>query len=284
MASPEFVRVQENEGGTFIINPGHSRYHGTVKCLTCVGVFFRVDDTRVFLAHINGSSKTTYPDNLLTDKAGKNLAFIVKQALLAHAKRLTWDPTHPQFGKNVKLVCGFYDDVEGFKRAGKFVVDGIKDCFRFCSNHSLKTAESVLHIPNIYRVTSNASQGQYAREVSDRFRAKSAELLQAAENMAVTDRAHGLIVSPLQGTAFRIGNMANQWAQGQDAGVAQDLGYWRRHDVKLMKDEWAFTVYDDDHTQFPPWVLNDEIDWTTGQASRSQHNARPGTFIFGERS
>jgi hypothetical protein len=46
---------------------------GTHSCVTCVGVYFRIDGSRCFVAHMSAISLETHPANVVTDNAGQEI-------------------------------------------------------------------------------------------------------------------------------------------------------------------------------------------------------------------
>lgn len=75
----KFRSIIESEGGTLPIAEGNKPSRiGTFYLMTCVGVYFRVDETRCFFAHIDARSAEMEAHAMVTPGAGEEIAAQVR--------------------------------------------------------------------------------------------------------------------------------------------------------------------------------------------------------------
>ena len=124
---PESRHIEEGKGATLPIDDKIPAV-GTWNLITCVGIYFRIDESRCFVAHMNTPSTVTWPENVVTDKEGKGIVSHVVQALDTRAKRDKWDVRNEYFGTDFLLQCPIFDDLWGsYKRAAHFAVQGVHE-------------------------------------------------------------------------------------------------------------------------------------------------------------
>ena len=158
----KYRHVREGEGHVFSFHeddqvhedsssPETIRKVGTYGCLTCVGVYFAIDNQHCFIAHINpivrindDTGLVTKHDNtrFVTDEEGKQLRDSVAAKL-----RLTLsehcDPddqeTQSTMVNSIVLACPNFDETmlvskqETRYQAARYVVEGIKDVLKVAS-------------------------------------------------------------------------------------------------------------------------------------------------------
>ena len=74
---------------------------GTIDCSTGVGVYFRIDDKQAFVAHIDGTSRTTWPHHFLLLEKAQEMMEVVLTALINESAEKKWSYEHPDFVKHL---------------------------------------------------------------------------------------------------------------------------------------------------------------------------------------
>jgi hypothetical protein len=149
-----FQWIPEKFGGTLTFDPQSPPEIGTYGCYTCVGVYFKIDDTRAFFAHINASSEATWPYNLVTQGGSAEITRMVYGRLCGHALRHRWNTSHKEFGRGLTIICPFGADLyygsQYYRRCGRFVVAATRNFFHDCSRALLSEISSVIQLPYIH--------------------------------------------------------------------------------------------------------------------------------------
>ena len=152
----DYRYIPEGKGGTFCFRPNifgadkdlrEIHHIGTHVCVTCVGVYFKVDDDRSFCAHIKVDNGFNHPKNLIMQSDGQELRTMVFERLVAHGEAEGWDIHDLEFGENLIIVCpkSVYVGVGGneYDRTGRWVVDAIRWMLEYC-NEGIRLETMVL--------------------------------------------------------------------------------------------------------------------------------------------
>ena len=111
--------INEGNGGTFTfttmsgedesINTDVNAIHriGTWGCLTCVGVYFAVDDNRCFLAHINALREfgEHRDSRACTPAEGDRLKQKILEKLYKEAQDQDWRADDPRIRETIVIAC-----------------------------------------------------------------------------------------------------------------------------------------------------------------------------------
>ncbi|KAK4539921.1 hypothetical protein LTR36_009963 [Oleoguttula mirabilis] len=110
-------------------------YMGTRGCITCVGVYFKIDKLRAFIAHIDAyiRDELTIRQDTVNEAEGTQLRLDVTATLALHSLKHNWNPRTVDPG-SIILVCPTPQarpygslDPTGEKKTGWWVVDGIRE-------------------------------------------------------------------------------------------------------------------------------------------------------------
>lgn len=107
-ANPTVYRhIPEGNGGTYTFTSVTPAYIGTSKCKTCVGVYFAIDDTRCFFAHINVDltkkfGSNTYETNWAT---AAKIREAISRRLHEEQQRSQWGPVSDRMRNSLVMVC-----------------------------------------------------------------------------------------------------------------------------------------------------------------------------------
>ncbi len=77
----KYRHIPESEGATLDIADATAPRVGTYFLMTCVGVYFRIDEERCFFAHMDARTPETWPCNVVTKEAGEVIVGQVKRRL-----------------------------------------------------------------------------------------------------------------------------------------------------------------------------------------------------------
>ncbi|KAK4952289.1 hypothetical protein LTR28_006643 [Elasticomyces elasticus] len=138
MAKYKYRKVGAGWGGTLpTTNPSANPTTpftpavGTKGCMTCVGVFFPIDDKRCFAAHINcqlsqSIQAGSQPYLVETAEEGKRITKTVLSHLRKDNERHEWGGPSEMMRRNLVLVCPLeWDGIYGEAQVGKYVIDGV---------------------------------------------------------------------------------------------------------------------------------------------------------------
>ncbi|KAK3714070.1 hypothetical protein LTR37_008099 [Vermiconidia calcicola] len=132
--SKPFLHLLEGQGGMFEWsrlkaddNGELLHYIGTQGLITCVAVFFRVDEERFFMAHINAlMQRSGVTSRNVTIEEGARVKEAVLERLEADAKANGWKRDALMISKSIIIACpkmrNPYDDNEN---TGLYVVDAL---------------------------------------------------------------------------------------------------------------------------------------------------------------
>ncbi|KAI7264135.1 hypothetical protein KC345_g8943 [Hortaea werneckii] len=101
----------QGSGGTYTFTDSSVQYIGTSGCLTCVGIYFVIDDHRCFAAHVNadtvtkagGWSRKTSPNTRDKVKAE------VKKRLDNEQAKSIWGPVSQIMRESLVMVCSRFE-------------------------------------------------------------------------------------------------------------------------------------------------------------------------------
>ena len=85
--------VPVSSGGTYDFTEQTPQYIGTSKCITCVGVYFAIDQSRCLAAHINADTMTKTGD--YSRKTNETLAVKIRAEVL---RMLDGEQHRPEWG------------------------------------------------------------------------------------------------------------------------------------------------------------------------------------------
>ncbi|KAK4954662.1 hypothetical protein LTR10_008095 [Elasticomyces elasticus] len=170
--------IPEGKGGTLHFhhppwawtdarNKSLIKHVGTHSLKTCVGVFFQIDASRCFAAHINaytfrngGSSNKDLDRMIKTSAEAAWFREAVKEKLELHAQANDWDPEvyRSEILKSLLLLCPepsntWYPDIPFHllprNQTGACILEGIKDFLRAPSETPvLKSKGFVVEVPD----------------------------------------------------------------------------------------------------------------------------------------
>ena len=258
-----FRFMPEGTGGTFSIYDHEAdttdvpsqEYIGTFGCHTCVGVYFKIDNTRACCMHINGSSRIDFPKNLVSHQDGD----IIKKELLSRLRREAekeqWDPSNEDFGRDMVVVCPEpeFKSINGeiTKRTGWYVIQGLREFFWDEANKVNEEAWAIRQEtgPKLAKTESQSKKqkkglshlDEEAKALSDK-----AEYLHQAVLQLTPDREHqGFVVHHPTGATslFKVDEEPVRLGE-----LPEDIGDWApRHEPNLgfqRVREWYITPYD----------------------------------------
>lgn len=244
MPKIKFRCISEGDGGTFPIFPplpkepkaGEPKQAqlpnliGTYSLMTCVGVYFQVDKSRCFFAHIYSMTTELYPQMVVSKSRGEQIMSQVKHRLHAFYRHDNWDIRTSEFGNHLTLQCPTVQDtmISGkmYQTVGGYTVRAIREFFLGCSRFLEKETGS-----------------------------RSAFLRQIANDTAVNDKCHILIINP-ESPVSPIRRGAVHDAQGgsrniDDKVAKKDLTNYEPVEVGFRKSICHFGVTEDDPNYLP---------------------------------
>lgn len=200
---PVFRYVPENSGGTFPIADEDVPAIGTWGCATCVGIYFRVDETRCFVAHILGMSGLTAKRHNVTVSAGKNVGQQTLNRLFDMSKWDQWDPKNEFFGSDMYVVCPYIVGKAGDQpQIGQFVIEAISSLF----NHWAKQLENDVSARKQHQHAKKMKENNFTRE-TERLTEKAA-FLRGRTKTPIKRNHHGFIFDPSTGKFLFVGDMS----------------------------------------------------------------------------
>jgi hypothetical protein len=99
---PLFRGMKEGECATLAVDE-EIPLAGTRNLLTCVGVYFKGDDIRCFLAHVNAVRSIRHAFNVVTSEGGRWIARKTKERLVELRDNDKWDANHEDFGRDLHI-------------------------------------------------------------------------------------------------------------------------------------------------------------------------------------
>ncbi|KAK5136799.1 hypothetical protein LTR08_002095 [Meristemomyces frigidus] len=103
-----FRKASYAEAASYHTDPQCIRCIGTSGVKTCVGVYFKLSDSKCFVAHINGYVKEGEKGVVkrrCKDKEGQLFVDEVVRRLGVESKRGNWVYTNPEIAKSLLIVC-----------------------------------------------------------------------------------------------------------------------------------------------------------------------------------
>lgn len=206
---PRFRYIEEGKGNTL---PIEDDVHllGTWNLITCVGVYFKIDKARCFMAHINART-TTWPYNVVTSKSGEWIKEYVTVILFDLAKKQNWDMRDADFGEDLHTQCPCLGDAEfenvKYTRAGNYVVKAVREFFVSRADALEKV---VKQRPQAITQSARESYPELVQKLereSERLEAKVAFLRDQGTLGQVDKLHHCFIVAPVSGLLVPIGNI-----------------------------------------------------------------------------
>lgn len=97
----------QGSGGTYTFTDDNAQYIGTSGCLTCVGIYFVIDDRRCFAAHVNADTVTKSGGWSRTTSANTRdkIKAEVKQRLNNEQAKSEWGPVSQTMRDSLIMVC-----------------------------------------------------------------------------------------------------------------------------------------------------------------------------------
>lgn len=245
---PNFRNIAENTGGTLPRKDSKTPLVGTWGCITCVGVYFNVDEERCFVAHMNGSSAVTYPSNFVTERGGQEIQEQVARRLCGFLQRDSWDIRDPAFGSGLFTICPESKNKRHkgsnilCQHAGKFVLQAIEQFFDACA----RTIEIEL---------------KRRQDQSDSASKKLQQRVAFLRNQAfkvvpgVHTRRHAFVIDPSSGTVKTFGD-----TKDRKKPTDKDLKAYKPISVDTKRDVCLFILADDDASAIPAVFHASEAD------------------------
>ncbi|KAI6821755.1 hypothetical protein KC332_g6776 [Hortaea werneckii] len=114
-------------GGTYTFTADSVQYIGTSGCMTCVGIYFVIDDHRCFAAHINADTTTRSGGWSRTTSANTRdkIKAEVKRRLDNEQAKSKWGPVTQIMRKSLVMVCSRC--VEAFPLVGDAVAAAVQE-------------------------------------------------------------------------------------------------------------------------------------------------------------
>ncbi|GAB1737215.1 hypothetical protein NU219Hw_g1146t1 [Hortaea werneckii] len=107
-SQPQVYRhITQGSGGTYTFTSNSVQHIGTSGCLTCVGIYFVIDDHRCFAAHINADTTTKSGDWSRRTSANTRdkIKAEVKQRLENERIKSEWGPVTQRMRGSLIMVC-----------------------------------------------------------------------------------------------------------------------------------------------------------------------------------
>ncbi len=245
-----FRWVKEGEGATLPLFHMEVPRVGTYMLMTCVGVYFKIDQNRCFFAHLTPKSPDAKLSWVVTEQAGDDIGSQVKQRLCNFLRVDNWDIKDPEFGKDLLLQCPCLRDRvfngKQYYTPGKFVVKAVREFFMACGlllKEDLGQRQAVPQAPQ---------DNEHRRQSS-----KSDFLIHTATTTVVDDDHHIMVVSPLTGAMWRFGEVRNPPSRSIHE---EDLGDFVPVALDLQAGLCGFGVSEDDRTSLPQSLLTTDAE------------------------
>lgn len=99
--------VSQGSGGTYKFTPDTLQHIGTSKCITCVGVYFAIDDKRCFMAHMNADTITQdgKPSRRTNQRLSAKIRDQMTDRLNAEQQKSGWGPVTERMRSSLVMVC-----------------------------------------------------------------------------------------------------------------------------------------------------------------------------------
>ena len=226
---------------------------GTWNLITCVGLYFKVDDKRYFIAHINAENALTYSMNVITKDGGEWIAKKVKQKLFEFRDRDDWNTRDYHFGQDLYVQCSELDDIERdgkmYQRVGRYVVQGIYD---FLASSSQALLEDAGSCKTLKPKRPEGIQKASSRKLKiKRLEAKAQSLkdLSARAEVMSTKFDHGFVMVP---STSRVTTL-----KGPKYESTRDLGdYTPIAEPAAEEGSFYVKLLEDDLNAFPKSLIN----------------------------
>ncbi|KAI7552135.1 hypothetical protein KC331_g2093 [Hortaea werneckii] len=97
----------QGSGGTYTFTDNSVQHIGTSGCLTCVGIYFIIDDRRCFAAHVNADTVTKSGGWARGTSANTRdkIKVEVKQRLDTEQAQSEWGPVSQTMRESLVMVC-----------------------------------------------------------------------------------------------------------------------------------------------------------------------------------
>jgi hypothetical protein len=209
---PDFRYVSESHGGTLPIHDKTTPLIGTYGCVTCVGVYFKIDESRCFFAHINASSCETITNfNAVTEIGGKDVITKVSRRLYGFLLKDKWDIRNEEFGKHLTILCPTTKpslwEGKKFGSPGRFVVQAIRDFFYACGRIVDHEVNEGAKIHDLKGPTGSKGKTVANIDAETTRLAQKATFLRQQSATKVDMEHHAFIVDPLSGEVSRRGKV-----------------------------------------------------------------------------
>ncbi|RMY06003.1 hypothetical protein D0867_09840 [Hortaea werneckii] len=105
---PQVYRhIAQGSGGTYTFTGNNVQHIGTSDCLTCVGIYFIIDDDRCFAAHVNADTTTKSGgwSRKTNGNTGDKIKAEVKRRLNNEQMKSEWGPVSRTMRESVVMVC-----------------------------------------------------------------------------------------------------------------------------------------------------------------------------------
>ena len=241
-----FRNVLEGSGKTLPRQDQTTPLVGTWGCISCVGVYFNIDEKRCFMAHINACNSVTYVHNYVTDEGGKDIQYRVVRRLCGFVEHDRWDIREHAFGSFLKIICPRYEDngvgLGRLQHVGKFVVRGIREVFEHCA--------SGLEGERISRPNSRDAKSEKLQGSADFLRLQ-------ARHSHVNTQYHGMTINPSTGESYGLIAKRPYWPENTDLqGYIPVDG--DHEETKKIKGNCTFISMIDEFDKFAPALRNYE--------------------------
>ncbi|KAI7209443.1 LigB subunit of an aromatic-ring-opening dioxygenase LigAB [Hortaea werneckii] len=105
---PQVYRhIAQGSGGTYTFTDNNVQHIGTSGCLTCVGIYFVIDDHRCFAAHVNADTVTKSGgwSRKINGNTRDKIKAEVKQRLDNEQTKSEWGPVSQTMRESLIMVC-----------------------------------------------------------------------------------------------------------------------------------------------------------------------------------
>ena len=190
-----FRNIPEGHGETFDRNPKLGALSiGTWKCTTCVGIHFRVDEGRCFVAHINVVSNASHGTNIVTENGVEEVEDQVMRRLCGFMRKDRWPIHDRHFGRDLVVICpafqfdfGYYNGLR-IITVGRCIIGAIKKLFGYCAQEL------------DYKRSKSKAKG-----TSTNLTTRANFLRDQSRNLRVDVNYHGFVINPRTNSIERLG-------------------------------------------------------------------------------
>lgn len=139
--------VEEGDGATLSLMDANALRIATDKVRTCVSVYFQVNHTQCFVAHIDARTPEVWPELAVSIAGGLEIGSQVKRRLYGFLRQDDSDIKHPQFGRRLMFqspnnTARTYQGIDS-PSTSWFVVRAIRAFFEACSKTLYEEVESL---------------------------------------------------------------------------------------------------------------------------------------------